>query len=129
MCIANACVVVTACAPLQVSRRLGPVGLAKVVAKLGLRGVLNLGAHIMSRTADAVRAQAAWLNPGHQPQADAAVDEAVAGLQGVEDTSNSSSNSNNSRRQADGLPGVALVVALLQLLLLALAGDGEQAGH
>lgn len=112
--------------------------LAKVIAKLGLRGVLNLGAHILSRTADAVRAQAARLNPGHQhrhqPQADAAVDEAVAGLQGVEDTSSSSGSSSNrhssrSRRQGARLPGVALAAALLQLLLLALAGEGEHAGH
>lgn len=124
---------------MQVSKRLGPVDLAKVVKKLGLRGVLNLAAHILSRTADGVRAHAARLDPGHQhshhqPQADATVDivdeepHLIHSNVGADLQDTSSSNSDSSRRQGGRLPGVALVAALLQLLLLALAGEAEQAG-
>jgi hypothetical protein len=116
------------------------VGIAKVVAKLGPRGVLNLAAHILSRTADSVRAHAAKLNPSdhdQQQQADAAVDEVAARLQGEEQHVSSSSNgrssssSSSSKHQGKRLPGVqvAVVAAVLQLLLLALAGESEQAGQ
>lgn len=107
----------------QVSKRLGPVGLWKVLAKLGPRGVLNLGGHIMSRSADYVRAQARRLNPEQAEEGGEDFSRSADGrlLQELKhNSSSSSSRRGRVRQQQSGV--VALAAAMAQVLLMALAG-------
>jgi hypothetical protein len=101
------------------------VGVAKVVAKLGPRGTLNMGSHILARAADGVRAQAARLNPDQQHDD---VDEVLARLEMINSSSSSSGSSaaSDTGRDERGhrvLPVVALGVAMVQILLNAVAGE------
>ena len=124
------------------SKRLGPVGIAKVVAQLGPRGVLNLASHIMSRSADEIRARSARLNPDRTEQLNPeqlnpdkdSMDEVSAELVrrfGARSSSGSSgSNGSNLKEGGKGAavrPATGPLVALLQLVLAAIAG--EQRGH
>lgn len=130
---------------LQVSKRLGPVGLAKVVAKLGPRGVLNLASHILSRMADHVRAQSAHLNPkphhhhhshhNHNPGDQGAhlISSSIESMTEPEEEGFSSSggtgrtgSSRGVRRGGGVSPAVGLLVALVQLVLAAVAGEDHR---
>jgi hypothetical protein len=115
----------------QVSKRLGPVGIAKVAMKLGPRGIMKLSSHITSSMADSIRAEAARINPDQDaPQFKQVVGRVAAELNhetdgqlAGEQLSAGSGGSSSSRRFDDGrTPALALAAARVQLVLISLAG-------
>jgi len=112
----------------QVTRRLGPVGVYKIMVKLGPRGILNLASHISAYAADQVRAQARRLNPDPQDEPEQQQQQQQWRLQGQQwgadgpqQVGGDGGGVGGRRRGVS--PVVALGAAMLQVLLAAVAGE------
>lgn len=101
--------------------------------KLGPRGIMKLSGHLTSSMADSIRSQAAGLNPDSQdvPQFKQVVGQVAAELKHAADeqiggdqllAGGSGSSSGSSRGDDGRTPALALAAALVQLVLITLAG-------